>query len=79
MIQLPLFIIMVMSIRMISHENADLTGAGMLWFPNLNEPDPYMILPIMAAALNYFNLTVSIPYRSNHLILISFIERHHQR
>jgi hypothetical protein len=50
---------MVLSIRKISFENEDLAGAGMLWFPNLNEPDPYLILPITAALLNYFNLSVS--------------------
>ena len=58
-VQLPVFIIMIMSIRKISYENEELTGAGMLWFPNLNEADPYLILPLTAALLNYFNLTVS--------------------
>ena len=28
----------------------------MLWFPNLNEADPYLILPVIATALNYYNL-----------------------
>jgi membrane protein insertase Oxa1/YidC/SpoIIIJ len=50
---------MVLSIRKISYENEGLEGAGMLWFPNLNEPDPYLILPIFSAVLNYLNLTVS--------------------
>lgn len=50
---------MVMSIRKICVENDDLAGAGMLWFPNLNEADPYLILPISAALLNYYNLSVS--------------------
>ena len=58
-IQLPIFIIMVLSIRKISYEEDGLEGAGMLWFPNLNEPDPYLILPVFSAVLNYFNLTVS--------------------
>jgi membrane protein insertase Oxa1/YidC/SpoIIIJ len=51
---------MVMSIRKISFENSDLHGAGILWFKNLNEADPYLILPILSSVLNYFNLTVSI-------------------
>lgn len=59
LVQIPVFIIMVLSIRKISFENTDLEGAGMLWFKNLNEPDPYLILPILATALNYFNLGVS--------------------
>ena len=59
MIQIPVFIIMVLSIRKISTENEDLTGAGMLWFKNLNEPDAYLLLPLIATVLNYFNLGVS--------------------
>jgi hypothetical protein len=51
---------MVLSIRKISYENEELAGAGILWFPNLNEPDPFLILPITSAILNYFNLTVSL-------------------
>ena len=66
LIQLPVFIIMVLSIRKISYENDDLTGAGMLWFPNLNEPDPYFILPISAALLNYFNLSRGITKENEH-------------
>lgn len=50
---------MVMSIRKISFENNDLQGAGILWFKNLNEADPYLILPIFSSVLNYYNLTVS--------------------
>ena len=61
-----------MSIRKISFENNDLQGAGILWFKNLNEADPYLILPILSSVLNYFNLTVSIFI----LTLILNIERH---
>lgn len=49
---------MVMSIRKISYENDDLKGAGILWFKDLNEADPYLILPIVATVLNYLNLGV---------------------
>ena len=58
-IQIPVFIIMVLSIRKVSYETEDLTGAGCLWFPNLNEPDPYLLLPFIATGLNYLNLGVS--------------------
>lgn len=59
-VQIPIFIIMIMSIRKISFENIEeLTGQGALWFPNLCDQDPYIILPIVSALLNYFNLTVS--------------------
>jgi hypothetical protein len=51
---------MVLAIRKISFENEDLAGTGMLWFKDLNEPDPYLVLPILATALNYFNLGVSL-------------------
>ena len=50
---------MVFSIRKIAFENEALAGAGILWFKNLNEPDPYLILPLMACLLNYLNLGVS--------------------
>jgi len=65
-IQIPVFIIMVLSIRKISTENDDLAGAGCLWFPNLNEPDPYLLLPAIATILNYYNLGVSFkPSQTN--------------
>lgn len=68
---------MVLSIRKISFENNDLSGAGVLWFPNLNEPDPYLILPISAALLNYWNLTVShtflIMNLLNNILFTSFL------
>jgi YidC/Oxa1 family membrane protein insertase len=60
LIQIPVFIVMVLSIRKISYENDDLAGAGIWWFKNLNEADPYMILPIVATLLNYINLGVSL-------------------
>ena len=63
---------MVLSIRKISTENEDLTGAGVLWFKNLNEPDPYLVLPLLATCLNYFNLGVSV------LFLLIFVERYYQ-
>lgn len=50
---------MVLSIRKMSYENDDLMGQGIWWFKNLNEPDPFLILPILATLLNYMNLSVS--------------------
>ena len=50
---------MVMSIRKIAFEVDDLAGTGILWFKNLNEADPYYILPFVATLLNYINLGVS--------------------
>ena len=57
-VQIPVFIIMVLSIRKIATEE-DLAGTGALWFQDLNAPDQYLILPLIATALNYFNLGVS--------------------
>lgn len=51
---------MVLSIRKIAFENEALAGAGIWWFKNLNEADPYLILPIVATILNYINLGVSL-------------------
>lgn len=56
-IQIPIFIIMVFSIRKISFENSDLAGQGIGWFKDLNEADPYLILPLVSTFLNYINLT----------------------
>jgi membrane protein insertase Oxa1/YidC/SpoIIIJ len=65
---------MVLSIRKISYENDDLAGAGIWWFKNLNEADPYMILPVIATVLNYINLGVRLLiYHFNQ----STIERNH--
>jgi membrane protein insertase Oxa1/YidC/SpoIIIJ len=72
-IQIPVFIVMVLSIRKISYENDDLAGAGIWWFKNLNEADPYLILPIVATILNYINLGVSpLPFTF-------LLARHHER
>ena len=60
LVQIPVFIIMVLSIRQISTENTDLEGAGYFWFKDLNSPDQYLILPLIATCLNYINLGVSI-------------------
>jgi membrane protein insertase Oxa1/YidC/SpoIIIJ len=68
-----MFIIMVLSIRKISYENDDLGGAGIWWFKNLNEADPYMILPFVATLLNYINLGVTLS------LLNSFIAGYHKR
>lgn len=35
-IQIPVFVIMIFSIRKISFENDDLAGQGILWFKDLN-------------------------------------------
>lgn len=77
-IQFPVFIIMVLSIRKISFENEDLRGTGCLWFPNLNEADSYMILPLLSTALNYFNLTVSST-ASSPLVSQLSLAWHHER
>lgn len=57
---------MVMAVRKISYEEDSMQGAGMLWFPNLNEADPYLVLPLLAAGLNYFNLTRGITKENEH-------------
>ncbi len=63
---------MVLSIRKISYENDDLAGAGIWWFKNLNEADPYMILPIVATVLNYINLGRGITKDNEHWFVNRF-------
>ena len=72
LIQIPVFIVMVLSIRKISFENDDLAGQGIWWFKNLNEADPYLILPIIATILNYINLGVMI-------LTLCFLAWHYKR
>ena len=55
--QIPIFFTIIFSIRKISFEQ-NLEGTGMLWFKNLNEADPYMILPIISVLITYYNLGV---------------------
>lgn len=57
--QMPIFFTMILAIRKLSYEQ-DMSNSGMLWFKNLNESDPYMILPIIAVIITYYNLGVSI-------------------
>ncbi len=61
LVQLPIFLLMVWSIRKIATEE-DLTNKGILWFPNLNEADPYMILPIISVVVTSIPLGVNKIY-----------------
>jgi membrane protein insertase Oxa1/YidC/SpoIIIJ len=63
---------MVMSVRKMCYETEALTGAGILWFTNLNAADPYFILPITATALNYFNLGRGITKENEHWFVNRF-------
>ena len=72
LLQLPVFIIMVRSIRKLSFENDDLAGKGIFWFKDLNEPDPYMILPLLACLLNYINLGRGITKENEHWFINRF-------
>jgi len=63
---------MVMSIRKIAVENNDLAGQGILWFKDLNEADPTMILPIIATVLNYFMLGRGITKDNEHWFVNRF-------
>lgn len=71
-VQIPVFIIMVLSIRKVSTEQDSLTGAGCLWFKDLNEADPYLVLPIIATALNYVNLGRGITKENEHWFVNRF-------
>lgn len=63
--QLPVFFLMIMSIRKIAYEQ-DLKDCGILWFKNLNEPDPYMILPVISVCITYYNLGRGINKDNEH-------------
>lgn len=64
---------MVFSFRTISFEEVEMmTGAGILWFPNLNEADPYLILPLASTFVNYFNMTRGITKENEHWFVNRF-------
>jgi membrane protein insertase Oxa1/YidC/SpoIIIJ len=63
--QMPIFFLLVMSIRKICYEE-NLSGTGILWFKNLNEADPYMILPLISVGITYFNLGRGINKDNEH-------------
>ena len=44
----------------------------MLWFKDLNEPDPYLILPLIATLLNYINLGRGITKENEHWFINRF-------
>ena len=70
--QIPVFIIMVFSIRKIWFEHDELAGKGILWFKDLNEADPYLILPLCAVILNYINLGRGINKENEHWFVNRF-------
>ncbi|CAG9331148.1 unnamed protein product [Blepharisma stoltei] len=55
-LQVPHFLTYIWSVRMLCVNNKSLETGGALWFQNLNEPDPYMILPFVSLTLTYLNL-----------------------
>lgn len=61
LIQMPVFFLMIFSIRKISSEN-NLSSEGILWFKDLHQADPYMILPLISAGITYYNLGVSFKF-----------------
>ncbi len=63
--QLPVFFLMIMSIRKLAYEQ-NLENTGILWFTNLNLPDPYMILPLISVGLTYYNLGRGINKDNEH-------------
>jgi membrane protein insertase Oxa1/YidC/SpoIIIJ len=66
--QLPVFFLMVMSIRKIAYEE-DLKASGILWFKDLNQPDTYMILPVFSVLLTYYNLGRGINKDNEHWLV----------
>lgn len=55
-IQIPQFLTFIWGVRALCARNKELADGGVLWFKNLTEADPYMILPVISMGLTYFNL-----------------------
>ena len=59
---------MIFSIRKLAYEQ-DLTNTGYLWFKNMNEADPYYILPAISFALTFYNLGRGINKYNEHWVI----------
>lgn len=55
-LQVPHFLTYVWSVRYLCATNSELQTGGTLWFTDLTESDPYMILPVISCSLTYLNL-----------------------
>mmetsp|Transcript_6349 Transcript_6349/g.11045 ORF Transcript_6349/g.11045 Transcript_6349/m.11045 type:complete len:230 (+) Transcript_6349:352-1041(+) len=55
-LQVPHFLTYVWSVRRLAATNPALETGGALWFKNLAEADPTMILPIVSMGLTYYSL-----------------------
>lgn len=61
-IQLPLFIILSLTLRGILHDCPAMTEGGILWFKDLTTIDPTLLFPIMVATSNWINVEVHSSY-----------------
>jgi YidC/Oxa1 family membrane protein insertase len=48
-IQLPIFIVIFMSLKDMGNKFPGFSSGGALWFTDLSVPDPYFILPVLNA------------------------------
>lgn len=59
-IQIPQFLTFIWGVRALCARNQELVTGGVLWFNDLTQADPYMILPLVSMGLTYFNLQFGI-------------------
>ena len=59
-LQVPQFLTFVWSVRALCVENEALKTGGVLWFEDLSQTDPLMILPVVSIGLTYVNLQMGV-------------------
>ena len=59
-LQVPQFLTFVWSVRALCVENEALKTGGVLWFQDLSQTDPFMVLPLVSIGLTYINLQIGV-------------------
>lgn len=60
-LQIPIFFGLYYSIRSLSGSHIGLWDQGFLWLPNLHDPDPFKILPILAGIFQFVQARMMRP------------------
>lgn len=61
LVQLPIFFGIYRAIYPLSESGAGFFGNGFLWLPDLAEPDPYFILPVLAGVFQFVQARMMRP------------------
>ena len=63
LLQIPIFLGLYNGINDLSNNGVGVWDGGFLWLPNLDNSDPYKILPILAGAFQFVQTKMMRPYK----------------